>query len=105
MRTTKATAAGKELITGFYQAEEFTYLLLRSAEVSQQFIGLLAGREREQQLVEMAHHPLRRRVANALLRLHASADPHVHLTREGLAAVVATASESLIPTGRLAAGN
>ena len=132
VKTTKATAAGKELITGFYQAgeffgyqallehapyhdsavavedstllyipaEEFTDLLLRSAEVSQQFIRLLAGREREreQQLVEMAYHSLRRRVADALLRLPAPADPHVHLTREELAAVVGTAPESLSRT-------
>jgi CRP-like cAMP-binding protein len=132
VKTTKATAAGKELITGFYQAgeffgyqallehapyhdsavavedstllyipaEEFTDLLLRSAEVSQQFIRLLAGREREreQQLVEMAYHSLRRRVADALLRLHAPADPHIHLTREELAAVVGTAPESLSRT-------
>ena len=84
----------------YIPAEEFTDLLLRSAEVSQQFIRLLAGREREreQQLVEMAYHSLRRRVADALLRLHAPPDPHVYLTREELAAVVGTAPESLSRT-------
>lgn len=132
VKTTKTTAAGKELITGFYQAgeffgyqallehapyhdsavavedatllhipaEEFTDLLLRNAEVSQQFIRLLAGRERarEQQLVEMAYHSLRRRVADALLRLHQPADPLIQLAREDLAAVVGTAPESLSRT-------
>jgi CRP-like cAMP-binding protein/ActR/RegA family two-component response regulator len=132
VKTTKATDAGKELITGFYQpgeffgyqalleqtphhdsavaveestllyipAEEFTDLLLRNAEVSQQFIRLLAGREREreQQLVEMAYHSLRRRVADALLRLHEPANPLIFLTREELAAVVGTAPESLSRT-------
>ena len=132
VKTTKATAGGKELITGFYQAgeffgyqalleqapyhdsavaaedstlryipvEEFMDLLLRNTEVSQHFIRLLAGRERvrEQQLVEMAYHSLRRRVADALLRLHAPAGPPMHLTREELAAVVGTAPESLSRT-------
>ncbi|HET9503069.1 MAG TPA: response regulator [Hymenobacter sp.] len=131
VKTSKTTAAGKELITGFYQpgeflgyqallegrpyhdtavavedstlyyipAAEFTDLLLRNAEVSQQFIRLLAGRERarEQQLVELAYHSLRRRVADALLRLPA-ADASIQLSREDLAAVVGTAPESLSRT-------
>jgi CRP-like cAMP-binding protein/CheY-like chemotaxis protein len=132
VKTAKTTAAGKELITGFYQAgeffgyqallehapyhdsavavedstlryipaAEFTDLLLRNAEVSQQFIRLLAGREREreQQLVELAYHSLRRRVADALLRLHTPAEPLIQLSREDLAAVVGTAPESLSRT-------
>ena len=132
VKTSKTTAAGKELITGFYQAgeffgyqallehapyhdsavaveestlryipaEEFTDLLLRNAEVSQQFIRLLAGREREreQQLVEMAYHSLRRRVADALLRLYQPGELPLQLAREDLAAVVGTAPESLSRT-------
>jgi CRP/FNR family cyclic AMP-dependent transcriptional regulator len=132
VKTSKTTAAGKELITGLYQpgeflgyqallehrpyhdtavaledstlyyipAAEFTDLLLRNAEVSQQFIRLLAGREREreQQLVELAYHSLRRRVADALLRLLTSADASIQLSREDLAAVVGTAPESLSRT-------
>jgi len=132
VKTSKTTAAGKELITGFYQAgeffgyqallergpyhdtavaveastlryipaDEFYDLLLRNAEVSQQFIRLLAGRERarEQQLVELAYHSLRRRVADTLLRLHEPAGAPIQLTREDLAAVVGTAPESLSRT-------
>jgi CRP/FNR family cyclic AMP-dependent transcriptional regulator len=132
VKTSKTTAAGKELITAFYHpgeflgyqallehtpyhdtatavedsvlyyipAEEFTALLLRNAAVSQQFIRLLAGREREreQQLVELAYHSLRRRVADALLRLYVPTDPLIQLSREDLAAVIGTAPESLSRT-------
>jgi CRP/FNR family cyclic AMP-dependent transcriptional regulator len=87
-------------------ADEFNDLLLRNNEVSQQFIHLLAGRvrEREDQLTSMAYHSLRRRVAGALLQLHAQAAaaqpaaPLIHLSREDLAALVGTAPESLSRT-------
>jgi CRP-like cAMP-binding protein/FixJ family two-component response regulator len=83
--------------------DDFT-LLLRNPAVSQQFIRLLAGRvsEREQQLVSMAYNSIRRRVADTLLHLHAQ---HGHepgtpfqLSRDDMAALVGTASESLIRT-------
>ena len=50
-------------------------LLLRNPEVSRQFIRLLAGRvrAREQELLGMAYNSIRRRVADALLRLHEAA--------------------------------
>ena len=50
----------------------------------------------------MAYDSLRRRVADTLLRLHEQAggtpDALIQLSREDLAAVVGTASESLIRT-------
>ncbi|MDO7874786.1 response regulator [Hymenobacter sp. ASUV-10] len=87
-------------------ADDFNDLLLRNTQVSQQFIRLLAGRvrEREDQLTSMAYHSLRRRVADALLQLHAQAvaaqpaAPLIHLSREDLAALVGTAPESLSRT-------
>jgi CRP-like cAMP-binding protein/CheY-like chemotaxis protein len=84
--------------------QDFTELLLRSPEVSRQFIRLLAGRvrAREQELLGMAYNSIRRRVADALLRLHeqagAVANPTIQLTRDDLAAVVGTATESVIRT-------
>ena len=84
--------------------QDFTELLLRNAEVSQQFIRLLAGRvrAREQELLGMAYNSIRRRVADALLRLHAqaggAAHPTIQLTRDDLAAVVGTATESVSRT-------
>lgn len=81
--------------------DDFTQLLLASPDVSQQFIRLLAGRvsERETQLLSMAYSSLRRRVADALLRLHSQqSDNPIQLTRDDLASIVGTATESLIRT-------
>ncbi|QNE38147.1 response regulator [Hymenobacter sp. NBH84] len=82
---------------------DFLQLLTRNAEVGQQFIRLLAGRvsEREQQLLDMAYNSIRRRVADTLLHLHeqTTADaPLIQLSRDDMAAMVGTASESLIRT-------
>ncbi|MGI4735711.1 MAG: response regulator [Janthinobacterium lividum] len=84
--------------------QDFTELLLRSPEVGQQFIRLLAGRvrAREQELLGMAYNSIRRRVADALLRLHEqageAAHPTIQLTRDDLAAIVGTATESVSRT-------
>ena len=82
--------------------DDFTQLLLRSPEVGQQFIRLLAGRvsERETQLLAMAYSSIRRRVADTLLRLHEQAGPDggIQYTRDDMAAMVGTAPESLIRT-------
>ena len=136
VKTVKATAGGKELITGLYgpgeffgylpllertphadsavaleesellyiPQDDFTQLLERNLEVSQQFVRLLAGRvsERESQLLAMAYSSIRRRVADTLLQLHeqgeASMDPSICLLRDDMAAMVGTAPESLSRT-------
>ncbi len=80
---------------------DFQQLLLSNKDVSQQFIKLLAGRmsEREDQLLGMAYHSLRRRVADQLLRLHDQRpDDVIHLLRDDLAALIGTASESVVRT-------
>ncbi|MBW3129630.1 response regulator [Hymenobacter profundi] len=82
---------------------DFLQLLTRNAEVGQQFIRLLAGRvsEREQQLLDMAYNSIRRRVADTLLHLHAQATadaPLIQVSRDDMAAMVGTATESLIRT-------
>lgn len=78
---------------------DFTQLLLVNPVVSSQFIRLLAGQigERETQLLGMAYDSLRRRVADTLLRLH-NQHPHdcIQLARDDLAAMIGTATESLI---------
>jgi CRP-like cAMP-binding protein/CheY-like chemotaxis protein len=136
VKTMKITAAGKELITGFYgpgeffgylpllertphadsavavddseliyiPQDDFLQLILRNAEVSQQFIRLLAGRVtgQEQLLLGMAYNSIRRRVADALLHLHeqagGTATTYIQLSRENLAAMVGTAPESVMRT-------
>ena len=133
IKTVRANADGKELITGLYHpgdffgyvplledsdytdsavtvsdAElvyipkaDFRQLLLANPAVSQQFIKLLAGRvaEREAQLLGMAYNSLRRQVADTLLNLHEQqASELIQLSQDDLAAVVGTATESLIRT-------
>ncbi|GAB4020193.1 response regulator [Spirosoma koreense] len=81
--------------------EDFLQLVSGSPEVSQQFIKLLAGRvgEREHQLLGMAYNSLRRRVADTLLRLYTQQpDAIIQLSRDDLAALTGTATESLIRT-------
>ncbi|GAB3799621.1 response regulator [Spirosoma humi] len=80
---------------------DFQQLLMAQPEVSRQFVRLLAGRvdETEKQLLGMAYGSLRRRVADALLRLHEQlAGAAIQLSRDDLAAIVGTATESLIRT-------
>ena len=84
--------------------QDFTDLLLRNPEVGRQFVHLLAGRvhAREQELLGMAYDSIRRRVADALLRLHAPGEASppatIQLTRDDLAALVGTATESVSRT-------
>ena len=78
---------------------DFTQLLLVNPVVSGRFIQLLAGQvgEREVQLLGMAYSSLRRRVADTLLRLHEQQpDDTIRLARDDLAAMIGTATESLI---------
>lgn len=88
----------------YIPTDDFAALLYRNAEVSRQFIRLLAGRvgEREAELLAMAYSSIRRRVADTLLRLHeqGGGEPGtcVQLSREDMAAVVGTAPESLVRT-------
>jgi CRP-like cAMP-binding protein/CheY-like chemotaxis protein len=81
--------------------EDFRQLLLANPEVGQQFIKLLAGHvsEREKQLLNMAYSSLRRRVADTLLKLYdQQPDAIIQLSRDDLAAIIGTATESLIRT-------
>ncbi|GAB4050020.1 response regulator [Spirosoma litoris] len=85
--------------------QDFLQLLTAQPEVGRQFVRLLAGRvsEKEDQLLGMAYSSLRRRVANALLRLQeplptGEPAPPIQLSRDDLAAVIGTATESLIRT-------
>lgn len=84
---------------------DFQQLLTAQPEVGRQFVRLLAGRvtEKEDQLLGMAYSSLRRRVADALLRLQeplptGEPAPPIQLSRDDLAAVIGTATESLIRT-------
>jgi CRP-like cAMP-binding protein/CheY-like chemotaxis protein len=84
--------------------EELQALLYRDRDVSMRFIKMLTRevKEKEQLLLDLAYASVRQRVAQALLRLHGrySADEAstlgVQISREDLATIVGTATESLI---------
>lgn len=103
-RHTDSAVAVDDSSLVYIPKEDFTQLLLRNAEVSKHFIRLLAGRvsEREQQLLGMAYNSIRRRVADTLLQMHeqlgSEEETPIQLSRDDMAAVVGTASESLIRT-------
>lgn len=85
--------------------DEFQQFLTTQPEVGRQFVRLLAGHvsEKEEQLLSMAYGSLRRRVADALLRLQeprvsGEPVPPIQLSRDDLAAIIGTATESLIRT-------
>lgn len=84
--------------------EELQALLYRDRDVSMRFIKMLSRevKEKEQLLLELAYASVRQRVAQAMLRLHERYSPEqagslgVHISREDLATIVGTATESLI---------
>lgn len=83
--------------------EDLLALLYRDRDVSVRFIKLLARdvKEKEQRLLELAYSPVRQRVAQALLRVHSRYAGNddglgVNISRDDLAAIVGTATESLI---------
>ena len=87
--------------------EEFKELLMVNPEVTGKFIRMLAKNitEKEQQLLNVAYNSLRKRVANALITLKNkyqegnSDQPFtIQLSREDLANIAGTATESLIRT-------
>jgi CRP-like cAMP-binding protein len=83
---------------------EFEALMNSNPEVSRKFISLLANdvSEREQQLIHIAYNSLRRKVADALLSVYrkfcSEGSAAIGMSRENLAAVAGTATESLIRT-------
>jgi CRP-like cAMP-binding protein/FixJ family two-component response regulator len=86
--------------------EDFFSLLYKNAEVSRRFIELLSNnlRENEKQLVKLAYHSVRKRVAEALVKLSdkykKDHEPKfsMNISREDLANMVGTATETVIRT-------
>lgn len=86
--------------------EQFTDLLENSPEAARKFVQLLAKNvsEKEEQLLALAYNSLRKRVADALVTLqkkyHKNDGGHfsMHISREDLAHIAGTATESLIRT-------
>jgi CRP-like cAMP-binding protein/AmiR/NasT family two-component response regulator len=86
--------------------EEFEELINSNKEVMHKFIKMLAKdvSEKEEQLLGLAYNSLRKRVADALMTLHTKYKQEkgeqfsIHISREDLANIAGTATESLIRT-------
>lgn len=86
--------------------EDFLHLLYSSKEVSHKFIKMLAGSIdiKQQELLNLAYDTVRKRVADSLLKLEAkykndNQDPFsIAISRDDLASIVGTATESVIRT-------
>ncbi len=86
--------------------EDFFSLIYKNAEVSRRFIEMLTNnlRENEKQLVKLAYNSVRKRVAEALVKLSdkykKEGEPKfsMNVSREDLANMVGTATETVIRT-------
>lgn len=85
--------------------QDFMQLIQNSKEANEKFIKLLANNisDKEQQLLNIAYNSLRKRVANTLLKLmnkykEDGKEFSIQISREDLANIAGTATESLIRT-------
>ncbi len=83
--------------------QDFLELIYKNNDVSAQFIKLISNNllEKEQELIDLAYNTVRKRVADALLRLrdkYSSDDGNfaISISRNDLASMVGTAQESVI---------
>ena len=86
--------------------EDFFSLIYKNAEVSRKFIEILSNNllENEKQLVKLAYNSVRKRVAEALIKLSDKYKKDedkrfsMNISREDLANIVGTATETVIRT-------
>ena len=91
---------------GWIRREDFETLVSNNKNTALKFIRLLAQKvtEKEEQLVNLAYNSLRKRVANALLFLYRKYKAEqnnnylIQISREDLAHIAGTTTESLIRT-------
>lgn len=80
--------------------QDFIALIHSNAEISRAFISLLCQKvkEKENQLLNLAYNSVRQRTAEALLKVFQLKDPEkkISISRDDLAKMVGTASESVI---------
>jgi CRP/FNR family transcriptional regulator, cyclic AMP receptor protein len=80
--------------------EDFEALINANINVSKKFISLLAKNitDMEEQLLKMAYSSLRKKVADSLMSLHKKYNTSIDISRENLATIAGTATESMIRT-------
>jgi CRP/FNR family cyclic AMP-dependent transcriptional regulator len=102
----ETTEAIEDTTLSIIAKDDFEKLLQTNKEVANQFIQLLAQgvTDREKQLVGIAYNSLRKRVAEALVLLQNKYTKDdegkfsIHISREDLAHIAGTATESIIRT-------
>jgi CRP-like cAMP-binding protein len=84
----------------FIKKHDFITMLQSHPDVSKAFIGLLCKRidENEKHLLHLAYNSVRQRTAEALLKVRELKDAkdNIQISRDDLAKMVGTASESVI---------
>lgn len=103
---TNSAAALEEAEIYMLPKDDFFSLLYKNAEVSRRFIELLSNnlKEQEKQLVKLAYNSVRKRVAEALVKLsdkykkEGEQQFRMNVSREDLANLVGTATETVIRT-------
>lgn len=80
--------------------KDFEELMHTRLDINRKFLTMLAHHvtERQDRLVELAYNSLRKKVASALLILKQKYDGAIQISRENIAAIAGTATESLIRT-------
>jgi len=102
----ETAVAIEDTVLAIIPKEDFDLLINNSHEISRKFIQLLAKNisEKENQLLGMAYNSLRKKVADALIILGNKYNTKneekfpIEITRENLASIAGTATESLIRT-------
>lgn len=79
---------------------DFLSLVFGNRDVAARFIKMLANHvaEQEKQLLHLAYHSVRKRVADALVNLTGENGDSIRMFREDLASIVGTAKETLVRT-------
>lgn len=102
---TVSASALEDCEVSLIRREDFLKLLYTSREVSEKFIQMLVGSvtEKQTELLNLAYDSVRKRVADSLLKLSAKYNAgednfSMSISRDDLAAIVGTATESVIRT-------
>ncbi len=101
-----SAAALENCEVALIRREDFLKLLYTSREVSEKFIQMLVGSvtEKQEELLNLAYDSVRKRVADSLLKLSEKYKEagreqfSISISRDDLAAIVGTATESVIRT-------
>ena len=104
-RHTETATALEETDVSLIPPEDFFKLLYGNREVSGKFIKLLSHHlaEREEQLLHVAYHSVRQRVAEALLKLaqlgrEGDSPPTINIAQKDLAGIIGTVKETVTRT-------